>query len=312
MTISGKGLLSIKGSETAEQIQKYIHDAVDEYKVNGIIMGLSGGVDSALLSTLAVRTVGKDRVHVYYLHDKNSEKDSEDKVRLMAGWLGIKLNTGNITEKMRKKEEEAIFFKMISALPPSALPVLASLYYVIVGETPYITTLRKWEYKNNKFKSWVYNHIVAGLETMFDGPCAERRVVLEAIGKEKNLLLIGTGNRSEDLTGWFTIDGVDNMPVSPLKCLYKTQVIQLAEYLDIPAEIRKRAPSADVLRGATDTLTLGMSFDKIDIILYGIENNLSDDDIMKYGLTKNEIKRVRRINQLSAWRRDPAACKTVA
>lgn len=300
-----KELLYIEEKETTKNIERYICRWVDENKASGIIMGLSGGIDSALLSALSVRALGKDRVNIYYLHDKNSEKDSLEKASIVADWLGLSLNTGSIEKDMREKEKDASFFKWLTTMPKFILPLAASIYYIIVGETPYITVLRKNEIRKNKFKKWVYDHIMMGVEVMFDGPCTQRRVVLEKIAKEKNLLLIGTGNRSEDLTGWFTIDGVDNMPCSPIKCLYKTQVRQLSEYLGIPEAVLKRKPSADVLKGADDTLALGMSFDKMDIILYGIENNIQDENIMKYGVTIPEIRRVRKLYHLSAWRREP-------
>lgn len=301
---SVKELLSINGKETAESIEKHIRDAVDKHKVRGILMGLSGGIDSALLATLAVQALGKDRVHAYFLPDKNSEKDSEEKSRLVADWLGLKLNIRSIGKAMREKEKGAHFFKWLSALPRFAPAVIASLYYIVVGETPYITTLRQKEIKKSRFKKWIYEHIMKGVEEMFDGPCTERRVVLEEVAKKENLLLIGAGNRSEDLTGWFTIKGVDNMPVSPIASLYKTQVRQLAEYLDIPTVVRKRESSPDVLRGANDTLALGMDFDKIDVVLYGIEHSLSDEDIIEYGLNEREIKKIRDIVSLSAWKRE--------
>lgn len=300
---SGKELLKIDVKEAAERIELCIRSAVDEHKTRGILMGLSGGIDSALLAALSVRALGKDMAHVYFLYDKNSEKDSEDKARLVADWLGLKLNIKSIEGSMREKEKNAPFFKWISALPRFAPPVIASLYYIVVGETPYITTLRQNEIKKNKFRKWVYEHMMKGVEEMFDGPCIERRIVLEEVAKRENLLLIGAGNRSEDLTGWFTIKGIDNMPVSPIAGLYKTQVQQLAEYLEIPAVIQKQESTADVLRGATDSLALGMNYDKIDIILYSIEHGFSDEDIMEYGLVENEIKKVREINRLSAWKR---------
>ena len=298
-----KDLLKINSKEASERIEKYIQDVVAENKVGGVMIGLSGGLDSTVLTALAVRALGKDRVHVYFLQDKNGEKDSVEKARLAAERLGLSLNLGSIDAVMREKEKSAAFFKFISALPPSALPFMSSLYYIIVGETPYMTTLRKDELKKSKFRRWLYNNIVDGLESMFDGPCAVRRVVLEKIAKEKNMLVIGSGNRSEDLTGWFTVDGVDNMPHSPIMGLFKTQVRQLAEYLDVPRVIQARAPSADVLKGVDDTLALGMSFDKIDIVLYGIENNLSDELLMEYGLAKTQIARVRKIYDMSAWKR---------
>lgn len=300
---SAKELLKIDAKETAQRIEKHIQNIVAENRVNGVLMGLSGGVDSTVLVALLVRALGPDKVCVYFLHDRNSEKDSLNKARLVADKYGLTLNIGSIDAVMREKEKDAAFFKFISCLPPALLPIIASIYYIVVGETPYITTLRREELKKSKFKRWIYKNIVEGLENMFDGPCAERRVVLEKVAKDKNLLLVGSGNRSEDLTGWFTINGVDNMPHSPIMGLYKTQVRQMAEYLGIPGAIQKRKPSADVLKGADDTLALGMSFDKIDVVLYGIENNLSDECLMEYGLTKSQIKRIREINRLSAWKR---------
>lgn len=305
MPRSAKELLNIDWKQATEQIEQYIRDSVTEAGASGIIMGLSGGIDSALVSTLAVRALGKENVSVYFLHDKNSEKDSESKARLMADWLGLILRVGSIEARMREREKDAQGFKILSSLPAFLMPIAASLYYMVMGEIPYITVLRKNEFRKGKFRKWIYDNFLIGLETMFDGPCEERRNVLEEIAQKENLLLIGTGNRSEDLMGWFTIKGVDNMPCSPAKGLYKTQVRQLSEYLGIPDEILKRKPSADVLRGADDTLALGMSFEKIDIILCGIKLEMLEDEIIQYGVTKGEIEKVRRINHLSTWRRIP-------
>ena len=300
---SAKELLKIDAKETAGQIENHIRHIVSENRANGALIGLSGGIDSTVLAALAVRALGKERVSVYFLQDRNGEKDSIEKARLAAEGLGLDLNVGSIDAVMREKEKNAAFFKFISALPPFVLPFMSSVYYVVVGETPYMTTLRKEELKKSKFRRWIYGNIVNGLESMFDGPCAVRRVVLEKIAKEKNLLIIGSGNRSEDLTGWFTMDGIDNMPHSPIMGLFKTQVRQLAEHLDVPGVIQKRAPSPDVLKGVDDTLALGMSFDKIDIVLHGIEHNMSDDELMEYGLIKDQIAKVRKIHKMSAWKR---------
>jgi NAD+ synthase len=300
---SARDLLKMDGKEVSEKIEKYIQDVVAENRVNGVLIGLSGGIDSTVLVALAVRALGKDRVCVYFLHDRNGEKDSINKARLVAEGLGLNLNVGSIDAMMREKEKNAAFFKFISVLPPFVLPFISSLYYIVVGETPYMTTLRKEELKKSKFRRWLYANVVNGLEEMFDGPCAMRRIVLEKIAKEKNLLILGSGNRSEDLTGWFTIAGVDNMPHSPIMGLFKTQVLQLAKYLDVPQVIQKRAPSPDVLKGADDTLALGMSFDKIDVVLHGIEHDMSDDELMEYGLTKDQVGRVRKIHKMSSWKR---------
>jgi NAD+ synthase len=298
-----KELLQVDAEAAVNKMVEYVRTWAGEERRDGVAMGLSGGVDSALLAAVAVRAMGKDSVHAWFLQDKHSEKDSLEKARAVAGWLGLKLNIGSINETMREKEKEAHFFRLLAKMPKFTLPVLASIYYIVVGESPYITVLRKNEIRRSRLKRWIYDNMMSGVEEMFDGPCAERRVVMERIAKENNWLLIGSGNRSEDMTGWFTIDGIDNMPCSPIVFLYKTQVKQVASHMGVPDLILKRKPSADVLKGADDALTLGMSFEKIDIVLYGIDHGMSDAELMKCGVSIPEITRVRRIHHLSEWRR---------
>jgi NAD+ synthetase len=226
-----------------------------------------------------------------------------DKACVVADWLGLKLNVSSIEDAMSERGKGEHFFNALSSMPKFMVSFIASFYFVVVGETPYITTLRKNEIKKSKFKKWVYDHVMNGVEKMFDGPCKVRRVVMQKLADEKNMLLIGAGNKSEDLTGWFTVDGIDNMPVSPIKNLYKAQVNELSAYLSVPGTVLKRKPTADVLKGATDALALGMDYGRIDIILCGIEKGMPDGEITRYGVSLPEIARVRRIYKLSAWKR---------
>ena len=114
---SAKELLKIDEEKTAQRIEKYIKDIVAENRVGGVLIGLSGGLDSTVLVTLAVRSLGKERVFVYFLHDRNSEKDSLDKAQFVADSFGLKLNVDSIDAVMREKEKNAAFFKFISTLP---------------------------------------------------------------------------------------------------------------------------------------------------------------------------------------------------
>lgn len=303
MMKSAEELLRIDASATAQSIEKYIRNAVDENGVKGVALGLSGGLDSAVVAPLAVRALGKDNVHVYFVNSKECDKESQDMACLAADWLGLKLNIESVEGVMREKEESASFFKRLSSLPPSAISALESLYYWVMGETVYMTSLRKNEFKDGSFKKWLYESMIKDIVTMFDGVSIERRKLLEKICKRENLILIGAGNGSETKTGWFNIGGLDDMPYSPINSLYKTQVRQLAEYLEVPLAIRNRKPIPDGLKGVTDASVLSMNYEKVDIILYGIEHKLRDEEIMKYGPTKREVERMRKINHLSEWKR---------
>ncbi|MDP3789342.1 MAG: NAD(+) synthase [Candidatus Omnitrophota bacterium] len=300
---SAKELLKIDEKSTVCRIEGYIRGVFDASRTRGVLIGLSGGIDSAVLSTLTVRALGKDKVSAYYIYDKNNDKELERKSGVMADWLGLKLNKLSIESRMSEKEHSAPFFIGINGLPQFAISGISGLYRLIMGETPYVSTLRKRATEGNIFKRWIYNHTVKNLELMFDGGCVERRKVLEEIAKKENLLILGAGNHTEEMTGWFTNGGIDSMPFSPIMGLFKNQVRQTAAYLGMPSEIQKQESTADILKGADDELALGMDYDKIDVILCGMERGLSDEDIMQDGPTKSEINRMREMYNLSNWKR---------
>ncbi|MFB6291229.1 MAG: NAD+ synthase [Candidatus Bipolaricaulia bacterium] len=95
-----------------------------------------------------------------------------------------------------------------------------------------------------------------------------RMVILYAIANEENGLVIGTGNLSESLLGYFTKYGDGAADISPLAHLYKAEVTSIAEYLDIPEPIITKPPSAGLWNDQTDEEELGGSYGEIDRVLY--------------------------------------------
>jgi len=91
---------------------------------------------------------------------------------------------------------------------------------------------------------------------------------------EKNLLCLGTANRSESFVGWFIKDGIDDFPIEAILGLYKNQVYQLARFLKVSEEILKEAPSPDMYKGMGDEDLIGYSFQKIDRVAYVLEHGL--------------------------------------
>jgi NAD+ synthase len=98
-----------------------------------------------------------------------------------------------------------------------------------------------------------------------------RMLLLYAFAREGRELVLGTGNKSEILLGYFTKYGDGGCDLLPLGDLYKVQVWKLAELLGIPREIRERPPTAGLWEGQTDEGELGMSYRLLDPILDGLE-----------------------------------------
>jgi len=94
------------------------------------------------------------------------------------------------------------------------------------------------------------------------------RMVLNYVASNADRrLVLGTGNRTELLTGYFTKYGDGGVDALPIGSLYKTQVFQLARHLNIPERIISKAPSAGLWVGQTDEEELGISYSLLDRIL---------------------------------------------
>jgi len=98
-----------------------------------------------------------------------------------------------------------------------------------------------------------------------------RMMVLFDTAKKLGALVVGTENKSENLLGYFTRFGDEASDLEPLAHLYKTQVLQLANELQLPGKFLSKPPSAGLWADQTDEQELGFSYDEADKILIGLE-----------------------------------------
>ncbi|MHC1623040.1 MAG: NAD+ synthase [Candidatus Methanospirareceae archaeon] len=203
-----------------ERITAFIEINVERAGREGAVIGLSGGVDSALAAALAARALDKEHVVGILLPEKGVTRaeDIKDGAQV-SKMLGIKHKTIEIS---------GILGTFASALPdydPNA------------------------RICNGNLKARI------------------RMCVLYYYANLLNLLVIGTGNKTEILLGYTTKYGDAAADILPLGALYKTQVLELAKHLGIPEHIIKKPPSAGLWKGQTDEEELGISYELADSIL---------------------------------------------
>jgi NAD+ synthase len=138
-----------------------------------------------------------------------------------------------------------------------------------------------------------------------------RAMVLYYFANTEHGLVVGTGDKSEIMLGYFTKFGDGACDILPLADLYKTSVRNLAKHLGIPERIRVKASSPELWPGQTAEKELGLSYEKLDRILWGLERWMTPEEIAEETSLKLELVRKVRERWLRSEhkRRPPLAMK---
>lgn len=133
-----------------------------------------------------------------------------------------------------------------------------------------------------------------------------RMATLYAKANENGLLVLGTGNRSEIMTGYFTKYGDGGCDILPIADLYKTNVVELAKHLGLPETIINKIPSAGLWPNQTDEGELGILYSELDTILFlHYEKGLTEDQIIERGIDQTKFKRTIELVSASHHKRAP-------
>ena len=131
----------------------------------------------------------------------------------------------------------------------------------------------------------------------------ERMIVLFDLSAKHKALPLGTGNKSERLLGYFTWHADDTPPVNPLGDLFKTQVRALARHVGVPDVILRKPPTPDLVPGQTTEGDYGISYDKVDRILYYLIRGMKPAEVVARGFTAEEVAKVANRLDSTHWKR---------
>ena len=131
----------------------------------------------------------------------------------------------------------------------------------------------------------------------------ERMIVLFDLSAKYRALPLGTGNKSERLLGYFTWHADDTPPVNPLGDLFKTQVRALARHVGVPDVILRKPPTPDLVPGQTTEGDYGISYDKVDRILYYLIRGMKPAEVVARGFTPEEVAKVAGRLESTHWKR---------
>jgi len=294
-----KDVLRIDAEKEVDNIITRMREILaKQLKRRGLVVGLSGGIDSSVTLALSVRAIGAKRVIALLMPERHSADETLDLSTTVADHFGVEKIHENISNILESLDFYGRYDRAVQiAIPeygqgwkskiviPSVIANKGFNIYSIIAQRPDGTTVKK------RLPLKAYLEIVAA--TNFK---QRTRKMLEYYHADRlNYAVAGTPNRLEYDQGFFVKLGDGAADVKPIAHLYKTQVYQLAEYLGVPAEIRKRPPTTDTysLPQGQDEFYFSLPYDRMDLCLYGKNNGISTASVAQVlGLTADQVQSV--------------------
>jgi NAD+ synthase len=296
-----RDVLRIDAASTAVRIQRAIQEQVlGTLRRRGAVVGISGGVDSAVVTALCVRALGKERVLGVLMPERDTSGDSTRLGRELAGKLGIEIAQENLAPSLEALGCYRLQVEAIRTVFPEygeGWRCKVSLPSILDGDRLNIFQLTVESPTGQRFQSRMppsaFLLLVAA--TNFK---QRVRAMLEYFHADRLAYAVaGTPNRLEYDQGFFVKQGDGAADIKPIAHLYKTQVYALAEHLDVPAAIRARPPTTDTysLDQTQEEFYFALPYGSMDLCLWAREHGVSAQDAAPVvDLSPEQVERVYR------------------
>ena len=294
--------LEIDPKAESERIIATLRESVHRVmRRRGAVVGISGGVDSSVVLALSVKAFGPERVAAIMMPERESAADTERLSRSVARHFGVEPILEDMTPALDgfgcyRRRDEAIRrlfpeydpragYKAKIALPPGLLERDGLNVFVLTVIAPTGETFSR------QLPLEEYLQIVAASNFKQ----RSRMAMLYYHAEVRHFAVVGTANKNEHEQGFFVKFGDGGVDIRPIAHLFKTQVYRLAEYLDVPEEIRQRPPTTDTYSAAStqEEFFFRLPFPLLDALWSAQERNVPIDTVAaEAGLTVEQVRRV--------------------
>ena len=295
-----RNVLEIENIERVIQsLQIFIHEQVNSnFRKRGVVIGISGGIDSAVAVKLCCGAVGKENVLGIILPEKESNPQSQEFAKKYCEKLGIKYETEDITSIIDSSEIYQTREKIVEKYFPDYNQLCK--YRIVFSENfdndglsiPYLEVIDENE-QIHKIKLSLNDYFTITAATNIKHRIRMTRLYFHA--EKNNFLVCGTTNKAEFQQGYFVKYGDGGVDIEPLANLYKTQIYQLGTYLDIPNEIieRKASPDTWSFDVSDEEFFYSLPYEIVDLMLFAKEKSVTLSDICStLDLKEEKVKRI--------------------
>ena len=291
--------LKIDAAAEVDRIARAVREQIlRQLRRRGAVIGLSGGIDSSVTAALSVHAVGSKKVLALFMPEKDSDQESLRLGRLVADWLGVESVLEDIEPVLTASACYARRDAFIRTLVPGFGPgwgCKVALANSLAGEGYNITYLVVQPPNGAMQKLRMPIDVYLGVVAATNMKQRTRKELEYYHADRLNYAVMGTPNRLEYDQGFFVKNGDGAADLKPIAHLYKSQVYQLAEYLGVPEEIRRRPPTTDTwsLAQTQEEFYFAVPYAEMDLCLYGLNHAIPADVVARAtGLLADQVERV--------------------
>jgi NAD+ synthase len=291
-------VLKIDPVKELDKLSEFVVDQVNTARKKGVVVGLSGGIDSACIAAVSVHALGKEKVMGLVLPESESNPISSEYAIKHAQALGIEHRqidiTSTVDSVVKYQWRDEFIQKLIPeyepgykyniTLPTDLLERAAFNFYRLQVQMP------DGELKSKRLNLEEFLTITSFANIKI----RSRMLHLYAEAERRNLLVAGTTNRTEFILGDFCKYGDGGTDIEPFTHLYKNQIYQISDHLGVIQEIIDRQPSPDTfsLPVSDQEFFFRIAFDKLDFLLYGWEHEVPTNEAAKVlDLSEDAVER---------------------
>lgn len=225
-----------------DRIKRFIKDYIEQCGANGVVLGMSGGLDSSTIAALASLSLGGRNVLGIAMPEEETYNPVEiQHVKMLANIFGFDLEVIDISSTLKACFQSIPIYDLADKVSRGNIKARMRMIYLY--------------YYANKLER----------------------------------LVVGTSDKSETMMGYFTKWGDVAADISPIMDLYKTQVKRLASHIGVPAEITTKPPSPGLWPGQLAEKELGIRYETLDLILFGLEHLMTSKEIAEQLKLSTEI-----------------------